>query len=147
VQSNRGVTSVVVLYEDGTAVMPALEEDQLGIIANIQPMITFSNDISEYSVKFRRLLMNVVSARKERAKAISIGMNKYLVVIHKVGDAHLIVVCRKSIKPSIYTNEIAHAVVMLDKGIQCIALSLMIHTNSNTVFALSRSLSFASGKY
>lgn len=58
------MTSVVVLYEDGTAVMPALEEDQLGIIANIQPMITFSNDISEYSVKFR--VTEQCSVGKER---------------------------------------------------------------------------------
>lgn len=47
-QNNRGVTTAIVVHDDGTAIMPPKEEDQVGIVANLQPMITFSTDISKW---------------------------------------------------------------------------------------------------
>ena len=37
----------LVVFDDGTAVVPAQEEDQLGVVANLQPIITLSTDISK----------------------------------------------------------------------------------------------------
>jgi len=51
VQTSRGVTNAIVVHDnndDGGVVMPTQEEDQLGIVANLLPLITLSNDISNY---------------------------------------------------------------------------------------------------
>jgi len=112
----RGVIHALVMFDDGTAVMPNQEEDQLGIVANLQPMITFSTDI--------------MMSKKERPKLLTLDMSRQLVFVHRIGEACLVVVCKKNIKSPNYAPAIDHAVIMLTK-----------------VFALSRSLSFKSGKF
>jgi len=112
----RGISHALVMFDDGYAVMPNQEEDQLGIVANLQPMITFSTDI--------------LMSKKERPKLLTLEMSRQLVFVHRIGEACLVVVCKKNLKSPNYRPAILHAVNMLSK-----------------VFALSRSLSFKSGKF
>jgi len=128
-QGVRGINSALVLFDDGTAVTQVQQEDdQLGLVANLQPLITFSTDI--------------MSLKKDRSKELMFSVSRQVVFVHRVGssdgythsvsshDAALVVICRKSVKPSAYKDNINRAIDMLNK-----------------VFALSRSLSFKSGKF
>jgi hypothetical protein len=116
-QTTRGITTALVVYDDGTAVMPPQlqEEDQLGIIANLQPLITFSTDI--------------ISSKKDRPECIHLEMERHIVFINKVSDISLVSICKKSIKYTTYMPAIQKALIMLDK-----------------VLVLSRSL-LVEGKY
>jgi len=119
-QSNRGVQSALVVFDDGLAVLPpqAQEEDQLGLVANLQPLITLSADI--------------MMAKKDRTESIQLELSeRYVVFIHRVTEgASLVSICRKSIKASTFMPAVTKAVHMLDQ-----------------VLALSRSLSLQSGKF
>jgi hypothetical protein len=57
-----------------------------------------------------------VLAKKDRSKAVELEMNRYVAFIHRVADAHLVIVCRKSAKPSSYRQQTHNAVLMLEKG-------------------------------
>jgi len=115
-QGVRGVNSCLVLFDDGTAVMPTQEDDQLGVVANLQPLITLSTDL--------------MASKKERPKLLTLETSRQIVYIHRVGEASLMAICRKSIKSPAYKPAINHAVTMLNK-----------------VFVLSRALSFKSGRF
>lgn len=52
VQGNRGITSVVVVYDDGTAIGTQQDQDQLGIVANLTPLITTATDTSIHFLHF-----------------------------------------------------------------------------------------------
>jgi len=84
-QSNRGIQSALVVFDDGTAVLPpqVQEEDQLGLVANLQPLITLSSDI--------------MMAKKDRTESIQLELSeRYLVFVHRVTDgASLVAICRK----------------------------------------------------
>lgn len=48
-QTQRGINSALVVYDSGQSIMTvAQEEDQLGIVANLTPIITLSTDIRMY---------------------------------------------------------------------------------------------------
>lgn len=59
-----------------------------------------------------------VQAKKDRPKMMTLEMSKSIVFVYRVADgtSSLVVVCRKSGKPSVYNAAINHAVSMLDKG-------------------------------
>jgi len=112
-QSQRGINSALVVYDNGQSVMTvAQEEDQLGIVANLTPIITLSTDILQ-------------AKTKERPELITLEMSKQIVIICRVGDASLVSICRKSTNPTHYQPAIERAAVMLEK-----------------VFSLERALSF-----
>eukprot|EP01114_Cavostelium_apophysatum_P012174 TRINITY_DN2701_c0_g1_i1.p1 TRINITY_DN2701_c0_g1~~TRINITY_DN2701_c0_g1_i1.p1 ORF type:complete len:256 (-),score=29.08 TRINITY_DN2701_c0_g1_i1:61-828(-) len=116
-QTVRGIIHALVMFDDGTAVMSSnQEEDQLGIVANLQPLITFSTDI--------------MMSKRERPKLVTLDMARQIVFVHRIGEACLVAVCKKNLKSPNYQSSIDHSVIMLTK-----------------VFALSRSLSFKSGKF
>jgi len=96
--------------------MPTQEDDQLGVVANLQPLITLSTDL--------------MASKKERPKLLTLETSRQIVYIHRVGEASLMAICRKSIKSPAYKPAINHAVMMLNK-----------------VFVLSRALSFKSGRF
>jgi len=101
-QLARGVTNALVIYDDGTAIIHNHEEDQLGVVANLQPLITFSTDIMQ--------------AKKDKPKVITLEMSNRIVFVHRVGgEASLVTVCRKSTKPAGYRSAIDLAVSMLDR--------------------------------
>jgi len=100
VQRNKGVQSALLIYDDGTAKTPMQEEDQFGFVANLQPIITISTDI--------------MLAKKDRPKFLSLEMQSRVVIIHKVRDASLVCVCRKSKSPSVYMPAIEHARCLLE---------------------------------
>jgi len=118
-QSQRGINGALVVFDDGTAVMPAQEEDQLGIVANLQPILTLSTDIMQ-------------ARSKETPQVIQLEMSRQVIYVLRsaTGEASLVAICRKSVNPSVYMPAIEKAAATLDK-----------------VFALARSLSFVGGKY
>lgn len=49
VQTVRGVSSSLLCFDDGSpAITPVQDDDQLGIVANLQPLVTASSDVSMY---------------------------------------------------------------------------------------------------
>lgn len=128
VQYVRGITHAMVMFEEGTPVMPSTfsdhssyaqsqtsSGDQLGIIANLQPLITISNDLSILFYFF--LAHQLVVLRKERPRLITMEMGGNKVVyLHRIGEAYLVCVCKKNVKSPTYEAAINHSVVMLSKG-------------------------------
>jgi hypothetical protein len=99
--------------------MPTQEDDQLGIVANVQPLITFSTEISKHLIPEKTLLTSIYSvlAKKERPKVLTLETSRSIVVhIYRVGEASLVTICRKSVKAHGYKPAINHAVTMLNKG-------------------------------
>jgi predicted regulator of Ras-like GTPase activity (Roadblock/LC7/MglB family) len=117
-QTQRGVNVALVVFDDGTAVVPAQEEEQLGVIANLQPILTLSADIMQ-------------TKSKEMPVEILLEMSRQVVYVHRIGESSsLVSICRKSVNPSVYKPFIEKAVSTLGK-----------------VFVLSRALSFTGGKF
>lgn len=46
VKSIRGISNALLIYDDGMALSAGSADDELGIVANLQAMITFASDIS-----------------------------------------------------------------------------------------------------
>jgi predicted regulator of Ras-like GTPase activity (Roadblock/LC7/MglB family) len=80
-QSVRGITNALVVCSDGTQVTAGSEEDQLAIVANLQPVTTIAHDI--------------MAAKKDRAKLITIAMSRQNVFVLVLGDQALVTICRK----------------------------------------------------
>jgi len=99
-QTQRGITSCLLVYEDGTSEMPVQEEDQLAIVANLQPLLTIGNDI--------------MLQKKQRTKEIVMEMSKHTVVVNRLSEASLVCICRKNVSPRVYTPNIQRAVAMLE---------------------------------
>ncbi|GAM21268.1 hypothetical protein SAMD00019534_044430, partial [Acytostelium subglobosum LB1] len=99
-RANRGIQNAIVVYSDGTAVTTNTE-DQLGVIANLQAMLSFSNDI--------------LLSKGDRTREIILDMVTQRVFISKVGPANLVCICKKNKDPSIYQPDIYNAVTLLDK--------------------------------
>lgn len=60
-----------------------------------------------------------MQVKKDRPRVITLEMSsKSIVYVYRVADGttSLVVVCRKSGKPSVYRAAMERAVVMLDKG-------------------------------
>ncbi|EGG20102.1 saccharopine dehydrogenase [Cavenderia fasciculata] len=100
-RTNRGIQNAIVVYADGTFVTTG-SEDQLGMIANLQAMLSFSNDI--------------LLSKGDRTKEIILDMITQRVFISRVGPANLVCICKKNKDPSIYQSTIYDAVTLLDKG-------------------------------
>lgn len=50
-QGVRGILSSLVVFDDGTPAVAAVQEDnQLGIVANLHPLLTVSTDISACTI-------------------------------------------------------------------------------------------------
>jgi len=99
-QAKRGLTSCILVYDDGSSEMPVQEDDQLAIVANLQPLLTVSNDI--------------MLLRKERSKEIIMEMSKHTIVISKLSEGSLVCVCRKNVSPKVYALHIQKAISMLE---------------------------------
>jgi len=100
-QSYRTIQIALLVYDDGIAVTPSQEEDQLSLVANVQPLVTLSN--------------NIMMPKKDHPELISMEMNRQIVYIHRVGEASLVAVCKKSAKASLYKPLLLRAVSMLEK--------------------------------
>ncbi|KYQ92302.1 hypothetical protein DLAC_06264 [Tieghemostelium lacteum] len=101
-RTNRGILNSIVVYNDGKSVTSGGgAEDQLGMIANLQAMLSFSND--------------VLLSKGDRPKEIVLDMENNNVVISRVGPASLVCICKKNKDPSVYQKAISDAVALLDK--------------------------------
>ncbi|KAF2077502.1 hypothetical protein CYY_001201 [Polysphondylium violaceum] len=101
-RSNRGIQNSILVYNDGKSVTSGGAEDSLGMIANLQAMLSFSNDI--------------LLSLGDRPKEIILDMANNHVIISRVGPASLVCICKKNKDPSIYQKAIGDAVILLDKG-------------------------------
>jgi len=102
VKSIRGISNALLIYDDGVAVSAGSSDDELGIVANLQAMITFASDI--------------MLAKEDRPRVITLEMARQTVLVHRVANAaSLVCMCRKNKDPSVYKNKIINAVNLLEK--------------------------------
>jgi len=102
-QGIRGINNSLVVFDDPgvPAVTPIQEEDQLGIVANLGPLLTVSTDL--------------MAERHDRPKYISVEMGGKMVNIIKVTNACLVLLCRKNVNPSVYGPAIDKATLLLER--------------------------------
>eukprot|EP01132_Coremiostelium_polycephalum_P001447 gene1447-1824_t len=101
-RSNRGIQNSIAVYNDGKSVTSGGgTEDQLGMIANLQAMLSFSNDI--------------LLSKGDRPKEVILDMVNNTVIVSRAGQVSLVCICKKNKEPSIYRKAIDDAVVLLDK--------------------------------
>ncbi|PRP78673.1 hypothetical protein PROFUN_13454 [Planoprotostelium fungivorum] len=104
-QANRGIANALVVFDDGTAISSATsDEENVGTVANLQPIISLSNDILQ-------------TAKKEAAHVISLTMGKHTIKIDRISDARavLVCVCKNHIQSSSYVPNILKSLHMLQK--------------------------------
>jgi len=102
VKSIRGISNALLIYDDGVALSAGSADDELGIVANLQAMITFAGDI--------------MLAKEDRPKVITLEMARQTVIVHRVANAaSLVCLCRKNKDPAIYKSKVIGAVSLLEK--------------------------------
>lgn len=102
VKAIRGISNALLLYDDGMALSAGSADDELGIVANLQAMITFASDI--------------MLAKEDRPRIITLEMARQTVLVHRVGHyASLVCLCRKNKDPAIYKQKVIGAVNLLEK--------------------------------
>lgn len=69
-------------------------------------------------------------ARQDAVSVVSVEMAKQLVIIHRVGSASLLTICRRNKDPSVYNLAIGTSVDLLDRGTY---ISLLIFPSFRTV--------------
>jgi len=57
-----------------------------------------------------------VVAKKDKPKVISLELSRQVVFVHRIGDASLLSICKKNVKPSVYMPSIEKSVAMLEQG-------------------------------
>lgn len=108
VRASPGIQNALLVYDDGRTLTTGLD-DQLGVVANLQALLTFCNELSKY-------LVTLVLARQDAVSVVSVEMAKQLVIIHRVGSASLLTICRRNKDPSVYNLAIGTSVDLLDRG-------------------------------
>ncbi|EDR41052.1 hypothetical protein ACTFIW_012988 [Dictyostelium discoideum] len=98
---NRGIQNSIVVYNDGKSISSGGTEDQLGMTANLQAMLSFSNDL--------------LLSKGDGPKEIILDTNDNNVIISRVGPASLVCICKKNKNKEVYQNSIYEAVILLDK--------------------------------
>jgi len=102
VKNIRGISNALLLYDDGISLSAGSADDELGIVANLQAMITFASDI--------------MLAKEDRPRIITLEMARQTVLVHRVAhSASLVCVCRKNKDSSVYKSKIIGAVQLLEK--------------------------------
>jgi len=99
--SRSGIANALLMYDDGTAHWTNGLDDHLGIVANLQAMITFASDI--------------MLSKEDHTRIITLEMMRQKVLVHRVGRASLVCVCSKNKDPSAYRDKILDAVNLLEK--------------------------------
>lgn len=101
-KSSRGISNALLISDDGNAHSTGSGlDDQLGIVANLQAMLAFANDI--------------MLSKEDRPRLITLDMMRQTVLVHRIGQASLVCVCRKNRDPATYRDKIATAVLLLEK--------------------------------
>eukprot|EP01112_Ceratiomyxa_fruticulosa_P024365 TRINITY_DN997_c0_g1_i2.p1 TRINITY_DN997_c0_g1~~TRINITY_DN997_c0_g1_i2.p1 ORF type:complete len:255 (-),score=26.96 TRINITY_DN997_c0_g1_i2:365-1129(-) len=98
---HRGLLNTFLVHDDGRATTTDAADDQLGIAANLTPLIAFSSEIMLH--------------KADRPRVITLEMGKQVIEVHRVGPASLVCICRKNKDPSVYRSAIQNAVQMLEK--------------------------------
>ncbi len=102
VKNSRGISNALLISDDGNAHSTGHAlDDQLGIVANLQAMLAFAND--------------VMLSKEDRPRLISLEMMRQTVLVHRIGQSSLVCVCRKNRDPATYRDKIATAVLLLEK--------------------------------
>lgn len=102
VKNSRGISNALLISDDGNAHSTGSGlDDQLGIVANLQAMLAFANDI--------------MLSKEDRPRLITLDMMRQTVLVHRIGSASLVCVCRKNRDPATYRDKIATAVLLLEK--------------------------------
>jgi len=99
--SRTGINNALLMYDDGTAHCTNGLDDHLGIVANLQAMITFASDI--------------MLSKEDHTRIITLDMMRQKVLVHRVGRAFLVCVCSKNKDPLVYKDKIVDAVNLLEK--------------------------------
>jgi len=101
-KNSRGITNALLISDDGnTHSTGSGLDDQLGIVANLQAMLAFANDI--------------MLSKEDRPRLITLDMMRQTVLVHRIGQSSLVCVCRKNRDPATYRDKIATAVLLLEK--------------------------------
>lgn len=101
---HKGLVSSLLLFDEGQQpVTSGKLDDHVGVVANLQALITFSDGI--------------MSERQDVAQSITLEMSEKIVFIHRIrnGRASLVSICKKSIKKSIHLQYIEETVTLLEK--------------------------------
>jgi hypothetical protein len=151
VQGVRGINNSLVVFDDPGVppVTPVQEDDQLGIVANLGPLLTVSTDLSMYilggtgdSVAILSLPtivgsynmatespvnlyyiytnLSLVNERNERPKMIEMELSAKRVTIIRVTEASLVVITRRAINPAVFGPVVKRATELLEKGMYSI---------------------------
>jgi hypothetical protein len=105
VKNSRGISNALLILDDGnTHSTSSGLDDQLGIVANLQAMLAFANDI--------------MLSKEDRPRLITLDMMRQTVLVHRIGPSSLVCVCRKNRDPATYRDKIATAVSLLEKLFQ-----------------------------
>eukprot|EP01111_Echinosteliopsis_oligospora_P011535 TRINITY_DN3828_c0_g1_i1.p1 TRINITY_DN3828_c0_g1~~TRINITY_DN3828_c0_g1_i1.p1 ORF type:complete len:253 (-),score=58.35 TRINITY_DN3828_c0_g1_i1:209-967(-) len=103
VKNNRGISNAIVIYPDGlTHSTGNAIDDQLGLIANLQAMLTFANDL-------------LLLSKGDTPRTITLDLARQTVIIHRVAHASLVCVCRKNRDPATMRDKITSSVSLLEK--------------------------------
>jgi len=105
----RGIEKVV-LYDErneskGLVSVQTLE-DQLGLAANLQALISFSSEI--------------LARKGDSIQQIVLEMNGFILFVDRVVDYFLLCICNKSIDQQVYQYHINNAVLLLTKVFQVV---------------------------
>lgn len=102
VKNSRGISNALLISDDGNAHSTGSGlDDQLGIVANLQAMLAFATDI--------------MLSKEDRPRLITLDMMRQTVLVHRIGTASLVCICRKNRDPATYRDKIATAVLLLEK--------------------------------
>eukprot|EP01113_Clastostelium_recurvatum_P041554 TRINITY_DN6620_c0_g1_i2.p1 TRINITY_DN6620_c0_g1~~TRINITY_DN6620_c0_g1_i2.p1 ORF type:complete len:139 (-),score=18.97 TRINITY_DN6620_c0_g1_i2:94-510(-) len=97
----RGIINTFLIYDDGRATTTDAGDDEVGVAANLTPLLAFSSE--------------AMLLKGDRPRIITLDMAKQLVEIHRLGSASLVCICRKNKDPAVYRAAINTAVYMLDR--------------------------------
>jgi len=101
-KTSRAISNALLISDDGnTHSTGSGLDDQLGIVANLQAMLAFANDI--------------MLSKEDRPRLITLDMMRQTVLVHRIGQSSLVCVCKKNRDPATYRDKIATAVLLLEK--------------------------------
>jgi hypothetical protein len=101
-QTSKGVSSAIVLSDNySESVVATSEEDPLGMVANLAPILSSSQSL--------------FSHLKQQPKVISLEMSRQVVFVHKIEDHFLVTICKKNVNPPIYIPAIEKSILLLEK--------------------------------
>jgi len=104
-KASPGIQNALLVYDDGRTLATGLD-DQLGVVANLLALLTFCNDL--------------LLAREDATAVVSVEMARQIVIVHRVGPASLLTICRRNKDPSVYNLAIRTSVDLLDRVFELI---------------------------